>query len=219
MKIGLIPYERRSLELLEKKFFLERETVIGFAQSLNVLFHLYERVALNFKGDFSAGRVVIIGLINHTHNLLIGGLQALEAGNGAVWSACLRGLMETFGACVLISEEPMKAPSFLEGGKKTISAGKLRSAAERGKKGLEKDISRLNKIVHPDVNAIFASFTIANAKENIIKAHFGLQPPTAEDGREGVIILANMAALLEQRFAELVSREDVLSSGKLLMQR
>jgi hypothetical protein len=36
-------------------------------------------------------------LINHVHYLLIGGLQAVEVGNAAVWSSCARGLIETLG--------------------------------------------------------------------------------------------------------------------------
>lgn len=217
MKIELFPYERRSLELLEQEFSLERKLVVGFAQSLNVLCRLYEQVALNFKGNFKAGRVVVMGLINHTHHLLAGGLQALEVGNGAVWSACVRGLMETFGACVLISEKPARTPNFLKNSNSGITAGQLRNAAEREQKGLANDISRLNKIVHPAVNAIFASLKIVDANAGISQTRFGLQPPTAEEGREGVIVLANMAAFLEQQFVKLVSREEVLSSGKLIM--
>src|SRR5260370_39832898 len=100
-----------------------------------------------------AGRVVLIGLINHTHHLLVGGLQALRDGNGTVWSLCARSLMETFGACVLISERPQTAPNYL-----TLRnpAGPLRKAAERAQPGLENDIKRLDEIVHPGSRAILA---------------------------------------------------------------
>jgi len=213
MQIKLLPYERRSLEVLEQKFALEREIVDGFALSLNILRRLYEQVAIGFKGKFKAGRVVMMGLINHTHHLLAGGLQALEAGNGAVWSACVRGLMETVGACVLISEQPAKAPNFLQ----EVKSGKLRSAAGREDPGLTGDIKRLDQIVHPVSGAIYAGFKIVDTKERTTQIRFGLCLPTSHEGREGVIVLANLAALLEQKFAELVSREEVLSAGKLIM--
>src|ERR1700737_3338513 len=128
MKIQLLPYERRSLEILEQKFGIEREIVIAFAASLRAFSELFRTLIHDGEPDFKAGRVVLIGLINHAHHLLIGGLQALEVGNGAVWSACVRGVMEVFGAGVLISEHPGSAPSYLD----YVKAGRLRAAAERG---------------------------------------------------------------------------------------
>lgn len=134
----MLPYEKYFLEALEQRFGIERETVIAFATSLEALSELFQILASGGEPDFKAGRVVLIGLVNHAHHLLIGGLQGLDAGNGPVWSACLRGLMEVFGACVLISDRPGSAPNYLE----HIKAGKLRSAAERGHPGLGKDLDR-----------------------------------------------------------------------------
>ncbi len=97
MKIQLLPYERRSLEILEQKFGIEREIVIAFAASLRAFSELFRTLIHDGEPDFKAGRVVLIGLVNHAHHLLIGGLQALEVGNSAVWSACVRGVMEVYG--------------------------------------------------------------------------------------------------------------------------
>ena len=121
LQIELFPYERHSLETLERDFGVERETVVGFAQSLNALRKIFEKVLGSAGDEFRGGRIVIMGFINHAHHLLAGGLQALGDGNGVVWSACVRGLMETFGACVMISERPESVANHLE----HVSAGKL----------------------------------------------------------------------------------------------
>ena len=155
-QIELFPYERRSLEALERAFGVERETILGFAQSLNALRKMFEDLANDGGQEFRAGRVVIMGLVNHAHQLFAGGLQALEAGNGVVWSAVVRGLMETFGACVMIEEKPQSVANHLE----HVPAGKLLNAAERGRPGLGDDIRRLHKIVHPGPGAIYSGFKV-----------------------------------------------------------
>jgi hypothetical protein len=72
----------------------------------------------------------------------------------ALWSLCARSLMETFGACVLISERPQTAQNYL-----TLRnpAGPLRKAAEQAQPGLENDIKRLDEIVHPGSRARVAT--------------------------------------------------------------
>ena len=213
MQIELFPYERRVLEELERRFKLERELVVGFACSLNALPRLYGEVVKNHEGEFRAGRIVVMGHINHTHHLLIGGLQALGSGNGIVWSACLRGLMELFGGAVLIAKNPGKAPAFLD----RVRPRQLYDAAERAQPGLGRDIKRLHQIVHPSYGAIFAGYKIDEPDSKMAQIRFGLQHPTTEDGREGVIVLANMASLLVEQFEKLVARQDVLTAGKVIM--
>jgi hypothetical protein len=161
LQIELFPYERHSLETLERDFGVERETVVGFAQSLNALRKIFEKVLGGAGDEFRGGRIVIMGFINHAHHLLAGGLQALEAGNGVVWSACVRGLMETFGACVMISERPESVTNHLE----HVSAGKLYNAAKRVMPGLGADIERLHKIVHPGSGAVYSGFKVVDDKE------------------------------------------------------
>ena len=216
MQIELFPYERRVLETLEQEFMLERELVAGFALSLNQLRRLFEEVALGNEMEFKAGRLVIMGFINHTHHLLIGGLQALDAGNGHVWSACVRGLMETFGACALVSESPATTPKFLG---ERIKAGKLRAAAEKAQPGLGRDIDRLNNIVHPASGAIHAGFQVVDTDARITHYQFGLRKPTGDEGREGITVLANLAALIADKLQELASRQEVFNAGKIVMKR
>jgi hypothetical protein len=215
MQIELFPYERRALEAPEREFALDRELVVGFADSLNKLASMFKHVGVAGEDEFKAGRVVVIGLLNHVHHLLAGGLQALQVGNGPVWSACVRGLIETFGACVLISERSSTAPNYLE----HVKPGKLRAAAERAHPGLGGDIDRLNQIVHPVSGAIFAGFKPRDAASECVDIPFGLHPFTADEGREGVIVLANLAALLVGKLKELSTRRDVLLAGKLIMVR
>jgi hypothetical protein len=215
MPITLLPYEGRTLKALALKFSLERELTVGFAEDLNLLARLFERVMSYPEPEFKAGRVVIMGLINHVHHLLIGGLQAVEVGNAAVWSSCARGLIETLGACVLISERPGTAPNYLE----HVSAGKLYTAAARAHPKLADDIKRLHQIVHPASGAIFAGSTPVNEEMKTAVFAFGLRQPSASDGREGVIYLANLAVLLAKKFEGLVSNRDVLSAGKVIMDR
>lgn len=215
MQIKLFPYERLALETIEREFALERELVVGFAQSLSLLRHMFEQVTAGGQDELRAGRVVVIGFVNHTHHLLAGGLQALQAGNGPVWSACVRGLMETFGACVLISKRPETAPNFLQ----YVKAGKLRDAAERAQPGLAGDIDRLNQIVHPVSGAIYAGFIGIDAEQRTCHIRFGLRSPTADEVREGVVVLANLAAVIAEKLKELLSRPEVLLAGKPIMVR
>jgi hypothetical protein len=210
MHIELLPYERKTLEALEKQFQLPRERVVGLALSLNDITRLFEEVAGDGTDEFRAGRVVLAGFLNHAHHLLNGGLQALLVGNAPVWSACVRGLMETFGACVLISEQPEKAPNYLE----HVKAGQLRAAAERGRTGLGSDIDRLNQIVHPVSGAIFANIVPISLDERSVSIRFGLHARTPDESREGFVVLANLATLLAEKLEHLRSRPEVLSSGK-----
>ena len=209
----LLPYERRALEAVALKFSLERDLVVGFSGDLSLLRRLFEQVVSPPEAEFKAGRVVIMGLINHVHCLLVGGVRAIEAGNAAVWSACVRGLIETFGACVLISERPGTVPSYLE----HVSPGKLYAAAERARPGLGGDIKRLHKIVHPMSGAIFAGSTPVNEDTKTAVFSFRLTPPSASDGRTGIAILANLATLTARSFEDLVSNYPVLSAGKVIM--
>jgi hypothetical protein len=202
--------ERDVLEGLERAFTLERDLVIGIAQDFNALASMFEKVATDGENEMAAGRVVVLGLINHTHQLLIGGLHSLQVGNGHVWSACVRGLMEIFGACVLILENPQIAPNFLQ----HVKAGKLRAAAERGKPGLGTDIDRLNEIVHPGPRAILAGIKAADVETRSAHFHFGLKLPTVYEGREGVIVLGNLADLIVGKLNALSSKSEALLSGK-----
>jgi hypothetical protein len=98
-------YEIESLEWVAANFGVDDEVIQGFGLSLNALGVLYMAVVED-ASEYREGRIVMLGLLNHTHHLLAGGLAALQSGNGIVWSACLRGLIEVYGATVLIRKRP-----------------------------------------------------------------------------------------------------------------
>jgi hypothetical protein len=216
MQVKLIPYERQVLESLEAKFQLERELVVGIALSLEALRASFERVVHEGEGEFRQGRVAVAGFINHAHHLLIGGLNALDQGNGPVWSACFRGLIETYGACVLVREKPGCAPKFLGD---RIKAGQLRAAAERGCPGLGGDIDRLNNIVHPASGAVFAGFRAVDTDERKAVLRYGCEQPERNDGREGVIVLGNLANEIGTKLEELSAESAVLNAGWIVIMR
>jgi len=216
MDIALFPYERLILEALEKEYALDRVLVVGFASSLNQLSRLFEMISQS-DIELRTGPLVIIGFINHTHHLIIGGLQALMVGNGPVWSACVRGLAETLGACKIISDSPAKAVSFFDG---KIKAGQLAAAAEKVSPGLKNDINRLSQIVHPGSRAIVAGWNKFDSVTLTAVFQYGLRHPTNEDGcEEGVTVLANLASLILEMLNQLSEQKDVLSTGKVIMVR
>jgi hypothetical protein len=215
MTISLARYEREALETLEQTFSLDREMVVGFAFSLNRLTDLCDQTVRESECEVKAGRIVMMGLLNHAHLLLIGGLQSLLAGNAAVWSACTRGLMETFGGFVLMEENPQIAPNFLE----SVKPGKLRAAAERAKPGLEGDIRRLHNIVHPGWGAILSGHQVVDAKQANVLFAFGLRQLSQVEGREAVTVLANMALFMVEKIESLMTRKTILGTGKVIMIR
>jgi HTH-type transcriptional regulator/antitoxin MqsA len=214
-KIALLPYERRALEDLSRKFGLDRNLIVAIAEDLERLRRLFDRIMSHPVHDFRAGRVVVMGLINHAHCLLVGGLQAVAAGNPAVWSNCVRGLIGTFGAGVLISERPGSVPRYLE----HADPGRLYAAAERVCSGLRDDVKRLHQIVHPSSGAIYAANTSVDAGTRTGVFEFGLRPPSPEGVRQSLTFLGNLATLIADRFDGLVANNAVLSTGKIIMTR
>jgi hypothetical protein len=208
----MFPYEHKVLEYLEQEFAIEDRQ--GLEQSLDLLRKSFQKIINSSNGELRAGHVVILGFINHAHHLLVGGLRSVLDGNGPLWSLCVRALMETFGACVLILERPQTAPNYL-----TIrgQAGKYRSAAERVQPGLAKDIRRLDEIAHPGSRAILAGFHVADVEKRMVNIVFGLSPPAASEAREGVRVLANLAVLISDNLARLSTLSDVLLSGGVIV--
>jgi hypothetical protein len=155
----------------------------------------------------------MLGLLNHAHHLLAGGLAALQSGNGIVWSACLRGFIEVFGAAALIREEPGKVVNHLG----HLSGGKLYAAAHRAKPEFKADLERLHSVVHPGSMSMYAGIEPTDPDTRQVRLEFGLRLLKKEDGREAVIVLANMAGLLEESLGPLAIDPQVLSTGRVIM--
>ena len=155
----------------------------------------------------------MLGLLNHAHHWLAGGLTALRSGNGILWSACLRGLIEVFGSTVLIREKPGKVVNHLG----ELSAGKLYAAAHRARPGFKADLERLHSVVHPGAMSMYAGVEPTDPDAREVRLEFGLRPLKKEEGREAVIVLANMAGLLEESLGVLASDPAVLGAGRVIM--
>ena|SRR5258708_11422042 len=131
MSEELALYERRLLQALTKTFQLEAELASGIAEDLNSLRRLYREVVSATDPEFKAGRVVVLGWINHAHCLLIGGLNAVLVGNAPVWSSCMRGLVELLGASLLVLKKPHTAPNYLGQSKRESSITLQRRRSQR----------------------------------------------------------------------------------------
>lgn len=210
--VHLMQYEIESLEWVAANFGVDDEVTQGFGSSLNALGVLYMAVVED-ASEYREGRIVMLGLLNHTHHLLAGGLAALQSGNGIVWSACLRGLIEVYGATVLIQEKPGKVVNHLS----ELPAGKLYAAAHRAKPGFKADLERLHAVVHPGSRSMYAGMEPTDPNSREVRLEFGLRPVKKEDGREAVIVLANMAGLLEQSLGTLANNPQVLGAGRVIM--
>lgn len=211
----LFQHEAELLDLLRASFDLSDALLTAFAESFRRLYETYSSVLLSSQ-DIHSGRVALVGLTNHTQLLVVGGLRAINDGNAHVWSCCARGLIETFGACVMISERPSLAPALLDHG---IKAGKLRAAAERAQPGLGPDVDRLNLIVHPASRAIYSGIHPTDLAERMAAFKFGVLRAPREESLEGITVLANLAALLADRLSTLAEDPLVLEAGKRVMIR
>jgi len=211
----LLPYERRSLETLQRDFGVEAEIIAGFAQSLKTLRGTCDRLLSEGRKEFRGGRLAMIGLTRHSHQLLAGGLQALEAGNELVWSKCVLSLVEAFGACVMISEKPEAITSLLE---VESSEGFLKAAA-RAETELVPDISRLQRVIRPGPEAAYAGFQSVDDKGWYADFECGLCCPKPSDGRKALIVLANLAYYLGTKLEAVAKNEKALAAGEVVMVR
>ena len=131
-----------------------------------------------------------------------------------MWSACLRGLIEVFGSTVLIRENPGKVVNHLG----EISAGKLYSAAHRSRPGFKEDLERLHSVVHPGARSMYLGVEPTNPETREVRLEFGLRTIKKAEGREAVIVLANMAGLLEESLGAIAMDSAVLRTGRIVMQ-
>ena len=210
--IHLMPYEIDNLHWVAANFDVNEEVIQGFGSSLSALAALYLAVVKDAP-EHREGRVVMLGLLNHARHLLVGGLSSLVSGNGIVWSACLRGLIEVFGATVLIRQKPGKVVNHLG----ELSAGKLYSAAQRARPEFKADLARLHSVVHPGSMSMYAGVEPTDLETHEVRLEFGLRPLKKDEGREAVVVLANMAALLQESLEPLTKDSEVLAAGRVIM--
>lgn len=131
------------------------------------------------SGEVHDGKKAVLGLMARTHDLLLGVTDAVESDNRHVATACLRGLVETFGALVLGSEAADRLP-LLVWDDWQPSGKKLADAAARRLPRLESDYKWLNEAVHPGWISLGFSFRPtgeADEEKGVQPLRFNLSPP------------------------------------------
>ncbi len=210
--VGVTETEGRAIfRLSELHSQLPEACFQNFAERFRQLRDLFERFE---DRELHEGALCLIGQIDHVYDFFLGGLQQISEGNPHVFSACARGLIEGFGALVLIEEKPDSIPQFLEG---RMQAGKIRSAAERGSPGLKAHLKRLDETVHPSRYSIHAGFRGEGSKTDYT---LGPQPLRDEEARSAGSFIVRVCRLFCDRLERIISRrEDVLTFGKVLLSK
>ena len=72
-------------------------------------------------------------------------------------------------------------------------------------------------VVHPGAMSMYAGVEPTDPDAREVRLEFGLRPLKKEEGREAVIVLANMAGLLEESLGVLASDPAVLGAGRVIM--
>ena len=85
--------------------------------------------------------------------------------------------------------------------------------------GLEKNIKRLDEIVHPGSRAILAGFRVVEIEERTVNALYGLRRPSAAEAGEAVTVLANLATLIGDKLEALSRMPAVLESERVIGQK
>lgn len=116
-------YSSLPTDLLENLEGLLRQTRI-----------LLTRVAENAKDELRESHHALMGIVCRTRHLLLGGVQQITNPNKHVWGACLRGLIETFGAIAWVSEKLVRLPALIQ--RDGPRLGSLLNVAYKGIQGL-----------------------------------------------------------------------------------
>lgn len=170
--------------------------------------------ALSHGRDLHEGGLVLIGLLNHTYNFLLGGLEQISAGNPHQFSASAKGIIEAFGAVVYIEESVGRITTFVSG---DIKAGVLYNAANRGEPGILNDLKKLNRIVHPAQGSINSGFRVEPSGESTVY-RMGPQPLHASEALSAARFITKISRLVAARIQKVADEHpDILKSGKKLL--
>ena len=178
---------------------------------------LLTRVAEGSEGELHRGQLALMGIIYRTYDLLRGGIQQIPQGNKHVWGACLRGLVETFGAVVFVNESPGRLLDLVQG--QGVNPGKLRNAAYRKIKELKDDFKRLDKIVHPGSTSLLLGLRVFSKAQKL--AIFAVPPsaPSTSEAQEALETLMAACDLIHGGVRELLeSHPELISCGKSVAQ-
>lgn len=178
-------------QLLENK--LPKDLTDSFEQFLITLRVRLTLVAESGDNEQYAGQVALLGILKRTHELLLGGVQALIQGNKHVCAACFRGLVETLGAIAYCRDNPDRLQALLLGN--GVRIGRLRNAANSRLKKTSADLSQLDEMVHPASASLLSGWFPWDARERIaLIAVPSPQPsrPVMTEGLGQLLYLANL---------------------------
>lgn len=161
------------------------------------------------------GQLTLLGVLYRTHELFLGGLEQLCRDRKHVWAACVRALIETFGATVFVSEKPNRLESLVRD--PGVTAGRLRSAARRRISQLRADLDWLDAIVHPGTTSMLLGMRMVNETDGF--TIFGVPPLPlgAEEVDKGVDALISVCRLIHEEVEAILYRSaEAITAGQAL---
>lgn len=218
MPIPLTASELQAIEELRKKYSgLPTDLLEAIEERFRQTRILLTRVAEGSGGELREGQVALMGILNRTNELLLGGIQQVIQRNKHVWGTCLRGLIETFGALAWVSEKPARLPALVQGD--GVRVGKLLNAAYNRLQGVQDDYARLSSLVHPGSTSLLLGLRVVNEAQRL--AIFAVPAPdlSANEARAGVEILVVACRIIHEEVQALLgSHPGVINSGKPVAQ-
>lgn len=213
--IPLTKSEIGAIEELHKKYSglsdeLLKTVKVIFCQTRILL----TKVAESSDDEIWESQQALIGILNRTHELLLGGVQQATCANRHVLVACFRGLIETFGTIAWICKKPSRLPALVQGD--GVKLGHLLNAAYNRFKGLQKDYARFSSFVHPQsTSLLLPMIPVSEAPRRVIIAVPALNL-SANEVQEAIENLVGICVLIHKEIQSLLdSHPEVINSGKL----
>jgi len=211
----MTPQEQRESELLDELLRLhpdiESDGVDACRAGFEAFRGLYLRIAESHR-DIRQGQFALLGVVNHSYCLLLGGIDALLDGNAHLLSAAARSLLETVGLLRYVESRPNKLPRMLGEG---ISAGKLRNAAKEEIPSLAEEIDRLDAIVHPGKTSVFAGIRVRNWETREAEFVLGVHTLSTAQFTSELLFLLNIALGIAKVLERLLAKQpEILRVGK-----
>jgi len=219
MKLESVPLTKLELDVINELRTDYAGLSVGLLESVDELFCrtriLLAIVVDNSSAELYTGQLALMGIIFRTYELLRGGIQQISQGNKHVWGACLRGLIETFGAAALVTENPDHLLNLIQGS--GIGSGKLRNAAYKRLQALKDDIKRLDKIVHPGSTSLLLGLQVGNEAQRLAVFTVPPLPLSTDELEEAIETLATICRLIHEEVQALLEAQpEVIKRGGLL---
>jgi hypothetical protein len=161
------------------------------------------------------GFVALMGIVRRTHELLVGGIVAVNTDNRHLFAAAMRSLIETVGAAAYVNAQPDALPSLM---KDPVDLAVLVRAAKRHFDGVGRDYGRLSKWIHPSAASLMGKVLVIDEAER--RAAVSIPAPALSAGE--VVECARALFALGQKLLDLVAtlladHPDAVRRGALLM--